>query len=159
MSVLKTNKALFDYIQEEVRRQGHNIEQDDGHLRIAWMWEAWCFASALWVRGQMYPSVDNIAALGFFCEQHENAKGFRGVGVMVGDRRCPPAQEVPERVARLVTLTHLDPLEFYKEFELIHPFVDGNGRVGKILLNWLNNTLDAPIFPPSDFWGHETVNP
>lgn len=42
--------------------------------------------------------------------------------------------------------------EFYFQFEEIHPFVDGNGRSGKILYNYLNGTLESPIMPPS-FWG------
>lgn len=35
----------------------------------------------------------------------------------------------------------------------------GNGRTGKILLNWLNGTLLNPIFPPADFWGRPIQNP
>jgi len=40
----------------------------------------------------------------------------------------------------------------YYVFELIHPFSDGNGRTGKIILNYLYHTLDDPVFPP-DFFG------
>lgn len=42
--------------------------------------------------------------------------------------------------------------QFYYDYENIHPFVDGNGRSGKILYNYLKNTLDSPEMP-SNYWG------
>jgi fido (protein-threonine AMPylation protein) len=51
------------------------------------------------------------------------------------------------------------PLEAYVEYEEIHPFVDSNGRTGKIILNYLNGTLLDPIFPPNDIWGDWISNP
>jgi hypothetical protein len=42
--------------------------------------------------------------------------------------------------------------QFYFEYENIHPFVDGNGRSGKILYNYLLGRLDDPVMPPN-FWG------
>jgi hypothetical protein len=37
---------------------------------------------------------------------------------------------------------------FYKEFEKIHPFIDGNGRVGCILYNALLSSLNDPRETP-----------
>lgn len=41
--------------------------------------------------------------------------------------------------------------QFYYEYENIHPFVDGNGRTGKIIYNYLLGRLDNPILPPN-YW-------
>lgn len=47
-------------------------------------------------------------------------------------------------------LAHDTILEIVKHFLWIHPFSDGNGRVGWILYNWLRQTLGAPV-PLPDF--------
>ena len=42
----------------------------------------------------------------------------------------------------------LNPEDTYKEFERIHPFIDGNGRVGAIIYNWMKRSLFNPLPSP-----------
>jgi hypothetical protein len=152
--------TVIEYVTEEVSRQGHDVFALDGIERVGWMLNAW--ATALdWVQ-ELSNEMDYVAirTLGMQVEPHKNSNGFRTCGVRVGSRICPPAAEVKDRLRRLLKFRHdMTTLEFYKEFELIHPFVDGNGRTGKILLNWKNDTLLNPVFPPSDLFGEVIRNP
>lgn len=134
---------VIKYCAEEVKRQGR------GAVEVYNMCDAWHYAmGSEWAA----PLID-IALLGALVEPSRNGGSFRKVGVMVGDRICPPAEEVFDLMERYIdNLKRMAPAEAYKEFELIHPFVDGNGRVGKIIFNWCNGTLAAPVMPPN-FWG------
>lgn len=72
-------------------------------------------------------------------------KGYRTVQVFIkGSEHIPPKpEEVPNLMMYYVYNYSNDPSEFFAklaryhiEFEKIHPFEDGNGRTGRILINY-----------------------
>lgn len=47
MTKVKQNEegmSIIQYVEEEVRRQGHDVTMPDGLNRVAWMLKAWSWA-------------------------------------------------------------------------------------------------------------------
>jgi len=75
-----------------------------------------------------------------------DAGSFRRENVSVGGRICPAPWLVKELVNNwLLDLkeywTSLDPIEMHIRYEKIHPFIDGSGRSGRMLLWWHESKL------------------
>lgn len=88
---------------------------------------------------------------------------FRTQSVRVGNLVPPPAPDVPELMHQLEQYIHRDdtlsPLIrnglVHVQFETIHPFADGNGRIGRLLIVLMaihDNLLSVPILYPSYYF-------
>lgn len=69
----------------------------------------------------------------------------------------PPARNVPALMKDLVAFTNADDADAitqaavaHAQFETIHPYGDGNGRIGRLLVLWtLARRLDVAVPPPT----------
>lgn len=159
--------TIEGFVHDEVVRQGWDLRTGRGRVRLDYMAQSWHYARQE-ARFNRYPTEHNMVWVARFVEPQENYWGYRRHGVQVGDRTAPEWHRVPELVRALwLALPHVVPEQgraagphepmsaddFYLEFELIHPFGDGNGRTGKVLHNWILGTLDRPVLVADYFGG------
>jgi fido (protein-threonine AMPylation protein) len=77
--------------------------------------------------------------------------GYKRLDNVVGEMETCPAKDVPREMAKLLTWwkgaekSFENLLDFHVRFEQIHPFQDGNGRVGRLIL--LKECLKHGITP------------
>ena len=80
---------------------------------------------------------------------------FRDCDVWVGGRKCPDAKLIRsltmswcEKYGIGGGLTADECLKSHVEYEHVHPFIDGNGRTGRLLMAWvyLKNGNEPPLF-------------
>lgn len=154
LSILEARR-IADYVAEETRRQG------DGPLDVGYMLNAWYDAIEQKDAGKPL-SLDLIIGWAKKIDPAANQglARFRTGPVWIG-----PDKRTADGIERRMELwiesvlggAFDEKLDFaadfaYKAFEEIHPFFDANGRTGKVIFAWLNDTLRDPNWP-INWWG------
>ncbi|MDE2046859.1 MAG: Fic family protein [Betaproteobacteria bacterium] len=148
-----TQATLTDLFNEEAGLKVNNtedVEEVTNYLR-----------AFRWVQAQLRSPQGLPISLRLLCEAHRLLlDGARGTSKQPGELRRtqnwiggtrpgnaafvpPPPQDVPDLLAELeyfihAPITDLPPLVrvalIHAQFETIHPFLDGNGRIGRLLI-------------------------
>lgn len=141
----------MNFTSEDVMYAAQECDrQRSGEMSVAWMLTGLRYARAIRIWDNL--EEDTIRTLALAIEPEKNMFGFRRANVIVGGNLITH-KGIAEGIAQLCegVWTTADADEFYRHYQMIHPFIDGNGRTGSILWNAIRGTLDCPIAPPDMF--------
>jgi Fic family protein len=139
-----TAKETFDYLFKDTVPHNHSKKE----LYMASnLLDAWNYVDK---NHNKFPDKDDLINLHNLVnkgiESSETLGKFKPVQNYIGDVYTTSYLFTEERIDKLLgwirkAFRKIDEFEVafqsHAQFEIIHPFIDGNGRVGRLLLNWL----------------------
>lgn len=119
---------------------------------ILGMESAWEYAQGV-SRWSVPLDVAMIQTMGMLVDRNANPNGrFRtGPAVFMNGGTASAAPAIEPYLNSWVMFVEEGEItseEAYRWLMYIHPFKDGNGRVGALVYNILNGTIDNPVVPP-----------
>ena len=134
----------IEYCIAEVDKQG-----DEGQLnKYVGMIRAYQYVCAM--RRSVLRVNDLLIMGAMINDTDQNHFGYRGMpATFANGDRALKADHIPGQMVLLIDhQLLLEPRDVFQRFQEIHPFKDGNGRVGSLWYNFLSKTLDNPGHAP-----------
>ena len=94
-------------------------------------------------------TVDDLNAAQMVFAPRRPLRDRPGMDVRVGDYVAPPGgPEIVTRLSEILDIAHKgnDPWQLHITFETLHPYLDGNGRTGRLLWAWHMRRLGRDPF-------------
>jgi Fic family protein len=149
LTLKETSKLLFE--GQSPKKPMKNIIEAQNHKRA---YDYLAVVKEEKINQELVCQIQKLVVEGTLTDEVKEYEGkLRGVNVRVGTHIAPQFIEVPKRLTALIrwfnsNIGKVHPIVlsayFHSEFERIHPFVDGNGRTGRLFINFMLTNLGYP---------------